>query len=72
LLMESLLDMQQPTAKSIADMLLSHALMLDQQHPQDDMSVVVLRVQPESRDDIRRLTVNLPIKTSVTTTNADY
>ncbi|MCD4753607.1 MAG: serine/threonine-protein phosphatase [Anaerolineaceae bacterium] len=72
LLMESLLDMQQPTAKSIADMLLSHALMLDQQRPQDDMSVVVLRVQPKSRDDIRRLTVNLPIKTSVTTTNADY
>ena len=72
LLMESLLDMQQPTAKTIADMLLSHALMLDQQCPQDDMSVVVLRVQPESRDDIRRLTVNLPIKTSATTTNSDY
>lgn len=72
LLMESLLDMQQPTAKSIADMLLSHALRLDQQTPQDDMSVVVLRVQPKSQDNIRRLTVNLPIDTSLTTTNADY
>ena len=72
LLMESLLDMQRPTAKTIADMLLSHAMMLDQQCPQDDMSVVVLRVQPESQDDIRRLTVNLPIKTTATTTNAKY
>ena len=72
LLMESLLDMQQPTAQSIADMLLGHALMLDQQRPQDDMSVVVLRVQPKSQDDIRRLTVNLPIKTLSTTTRAGY
>ena len=72
LLMESLLDMQQPTAQSIADMLLGHALILDQQRPQDDMSVVVLRVQPKSQDDIRRLTVNLPIKTLSTTTRADY
>jgi len=73
LLMESLLDLQQPTAQTIADNLILQAMRLDQQTPQDDMSVVVLRVLPESKDKIRRLTVNLPITTtSTTTTFVDY
>lgn len=75
LLLHSLLEMQEPSAQSLADHLLAQALRLDQNRPQDDMSVVVLRVQSRSKDKIRRLSVNLPIDTTTyeeTTTEVDY
>jgi serine phosphatase RsbU (regulator of sigma subunit) len=67
LLMESLLDYQQPDAQFIADQLIKQAIRADDNTPHDDMSVVVLRVQPKEKDHIRRLNVTLPIETNTAT-----
>lgn len=60
-LLESLLEDQNPSSQEIADALLAHAIQLDQGRPNDDMSVVVLRVFPFESDLIRRMTVRLPV-----------
>lgn len=60
-LLESLLEDQEPSPQEIADTLLGEAIRLDQGRPNDDMSIVVLRVASRSRDQIRRLSVNLPV-----------
>ncbi len=60
-LIESMLDEQDPSSQEIADTLLSQAIQLDQGRPNDDMSVVVLRVLPFESDLIRRMTVRLPV-----------
>jgi serine phosphatase RsbU (regulator of sigma subunit) len=60
-LLESLLEEQDPSSQEIADSLLEHAIQLDQGRPNDDMSVVVLRVFPFESDLIRRMTVRLPV-----------
>jgi serine phosphatase RsbU (regulator of sigma subunit) len=60
-LLESLLEEQDPSSQEIADALLANAIKLDQGRPNDDMSVVVLRVLPFESDLIRRLTVRLPV-----------
>lgn len=60
-LIESLLEDQEPAAQQVADAILSHAIQLDQGRPNDDMSVVVLRVLPYESDLIRRMTVRLPV-----------
>jgi serine phosphatase RsbU (regulator of sigma subunit) len=59
--MQTLLEDESPSAQRIADSLLEHAMKLDQQRPVDDISVVVLRVLPGIEDDIRRMTVRIPI-----------
>ncbi len=61
MLIESLLEEQDPSAQEIADAILSNAIQLDQGRPNDDMSVVVLRVLPFESDLIRRMTVRLPV-----------
>lgn len=65
-LIQAYLDEQEPSAQYIADALLSHALRLDQNQPNDDMSVVVLRVIEKAEDNIRRLTVKLPFSSQTT------
>ncbi len=50
-----------PSAQNIADSLLEHAIHLDQGRPDDDISVVAVKVEPDGDDLIRRLTVRLPI-----------
>jgi serine phosphatase RsbU (regulator of sigma subunit) len=60
-LLESLLEEQEPTAQQIADALLSQAMRLDQNRPNDDMSVVVLRVMHRNVDQVRRMMVTLPV-----------
>ncbi len=60
-LLESLMEDQEPTSQSIADTILSEAIRLDQSQPQDDMSVVVLRVLSGNDDQIRRMTVRVPV-----------
>ena len=60
-LLESLLEEQEPGAQQIADALLSQAMRLDQNRPNDDMSVVVLRVMQRTVDQVRRMTVTLPV-----------
>ncbi|PKO18347.1 MAG: stage II sporulation protein E [Chloroflexi bacterium HGW-Chloroflexi-10] len=61
-LVQAYLDEQEPSAQYIADSLLKHALRLDQNRPNDDMSVVVLRVLDKESDQIRRLHVQLPYR----------
>ncbi len=57
-----LLQEETPSAQWLADSLLEHAMRLDQSRPADDISVVVLRVQSNpSKDQVRRMTVRLPI-----------
>lgn len=59
--LEGLLDEQEPGAQFIADSLLTQAIRLDNNRPQDDMSVAVLRVMPQPKDFIRRMVVKLPV-----------
>ncbi len=60
-LLEALLEDQQPTSQMIADTVLNQAIRLDQGRPNDDMSVVALRVEPEETDQIRRMSLRLPV-----------
>ncbi len=60
-ILESLLEEQEPTSQLIADTLLAEAIRLDQKRPNDDMSVVVLRVLSNETDSVRRMTVRLPV-----------
>ena len=54
--------LQEPnTAKSIADALMEKALELDQGRPVDDTTIVVLKVTPKQGDQVRRMSVRLPI-----------
>lgn len=57
----SVLEDQDPSPQELADSLLSQAVRLDDNRPADDISVLVLRVSPRSGDDVRRMTVRLPI-----------
>ena len=52
---------QDPTPQELADSLLAHAVNLDEHRPSDDISVVVLKVRASNGDDIRRMSVRLPI-----------
>ncbi|HMD90599.1 MAG TPA: SpoIIE family protein phosphatase [Anaerolineaceae bacterium] len=66
-LLEALLEEQDPRPQEIADTLLSEAIRLDQGRPNDDMSIVVLRISPTDTDEIRRMTVRWPIINSLST-----
>ncbi len=59
--LQALLEDEPPTPQFIADVLLDHALMLDQNRPADDISVVVMCIHSYSGDEVRRMTVRLPI-----------
>jgi serine phosphatase RsbU (regulator of sigma subunit) len=52
---------QGASAQQLADGLLQQAVDLDQGRPQDDVSVLILRVLARSSDGVRRMTVQLPI-----------
>ncbi len=60
--LKALLEDQDPSPQSIADTLLAEAMALDEGRPVDDISVVVLKVSERRGDDIRRMTVRLPIQ----------
>ena len=49
------------SAQQLADALLERALTLDEGRPQDDISVLVLCVQPKDRDKARRMLVRVPV-----------
>ena len=59
--LEALIEGQDLYAQEIADFLLSRSIRLDDSHPKDDMSVVVLMVSLESKDPIRRMNVSFTI-----------
>lgn len=52
---------QDPTSQQMADALLAHAVELDDNRPADDISVVALKVSMRSGDDVRRMTVRVPL-----------
>jgi len=60
-LLQAMLEDQEPTAQLIADTILAQAIRLDSNRPNDDMSVVVLRSVPDETDQIRRMSVHLPV-----------
>lgn len=60
-LLQSLLEEEDPSAQEMADTILSQALRMDNNRPNDDMSVVVLRSISTEADQIRRMTVRLPV-----------
>jgi len=59
--LEAMLEDREPEAQELADSLLLQAIRLDQGRPNDDMSVVVLRVLSRETDMVRRLIVRLPL-----------
>ena len=61
---EALIEEQEPSAQNIADFLLNRAIRLDEDRPQDDMSVVVMQVSPQSSDRIRRMNLTMRIDDS--------
>jgi serine phosphatase RsbU (regulator of sigma subunit) len=61
-LLEDFLEEQDPSPQLIADTILAQAIRLDQNRPSEDMSLVVLRVIPHASDQIRRMTVSMPVE----------
>ena len=59
--LQSMLEDQEPGPQNIADTLLAHAVSLDDNRPADDISVVVLKVSALRGDNVRRMTVRLPL-----------
>lgn len=59
--LKSILEDQEPTPQEIADSLLNEALRLDEDRPADDISILVLKVLKRRGDNVRRMTVRLPI-----------
>jgi serine phosphatase RsbU (regulator of sigma subunit) len=49
------------SSKEIADCLLKYALKLDKGRPADDISIVVVKVEAPSGDEVRRMSVRLPL-----------
>ena len=58
----SVLEDQDPTPQTLADSLLAQAVSLDEDRPADDISVLVLKVAARTGDNVRRMTVRLPIE----------
>ena len=55
------LEDQDPSPQELADSLLAYAIRLDEGRPADDISVLVLKVTSRQGDDVRRMSVRLPI-----------
>ncbi len=58
---QGMLEEENPGAQYLADTLLYQAIRLDQSRPNDDMSVVVLRVSAAGSDQVRKMSLTLPV-----------
>jgi serine phosphatase RsbU (regulator of sigma subunit) len=58
----AVLEDQDPGPQRLADTLLAQAVSLDEDRPADDISVLVLKVTARVGDNVRRMTVRLPIE----------
>jgi serine phosphatase RsbU (regulator of sigma subunit) len=58
--LSAILEEQEPTSNLIADTLLNQAISIDQGQPNEDMSVVVVRIISSFKNNIRRISVNIP------------
>ena len=61
---QSVLEDQDPSPQMLADTLLAQAAWLDDNRPADDISVLVLKVTTRNGDNVRRMTVRLPIESN--------
>lgn len=61
---ESLFEDDEPTVQAVADAILNQAISQDVGRPQDDMTVIVLRISPSPATNIRRECVHFPINDS--------
>lgn len=59
---QALLEEEDPSPEMIADNLLEQAVRLDQGRPTDDISVIVVRVSSFTGDEVRRMSVRLPLQ----------
>jgi serine phosphatase RsbU (regulator of sigma subunit) len=59
--LQAMLEDEIPHPQEIADSLLAHALQLDEGRPVDDISVVVVQATSHTGDNVRRMTVRLPL-----------
>lgn len=59
---EAILEDQDPPPQILADGLLAQAVTLDDNRPADDISVLVLKVITRVGDNVRRMSVRLPIE----------
>jgi len=59
--LRSIMEDQDPTPQQLADSLLAYAVSLDDNRPADDISVLVLKVSERTGDNVRRMSVRLPI-----------
>ena len=57
----SFVSEQEPSPQELVDSLLGYAVRLDEGRPENDISVLAMKVLPRTGDDIRRMTVRLPI-----------
>jgi len=58
----SVLEDQDPGPQNLADALLAQAVRLDENRPADDISVLVLKITSRIGDNVRRMSVRLPIE----------
>ncbi|OQY26273.1 MAG: hypothetical protein B6I38_11640 [Anaerolineaceae bacterium 4572_5.1] len=58
--LQAKLDTENPSAESIANSLINHAIKLDGGRPRDDISVAVLRVTSATESLVRKMSVRLP------------
>jgi serine phosphatase RsbU (regulator of sigma subunit) len=65
-LLASMLEEENPSAQAMADNILSQAIRLDNNRPNDDMSVVVMRSVGMEADQIRKMSVQLPVPPQLT------
>ena len=59
---QAMLENQDPAPQQLADGLLQHAFSLDNDRPADDISVVVVKVDARDGDQVRRMSVRLPLR----------
>jgi serine phosphatase RsbU (regulator of sigma subunit) len=58
---EAFIEEQEPTAQDIAEFLIHRAIRLDEGKPRDDMCVVVMHVDVQVKDHIRRMNMSMTI-----------
>jgi len=58
---QSVMEDENPSPQFMADTLLAQAVRLDENRPVDDISVLVIKVAARNGDNVRRMTVRLPI-----------
>lgn len=59
---QSVMEDENPSPQFMADTLLAQAVRLDENRPVDDISVLVIKVGSLNGDNVRRMTVRLPIE----------